>query len=91
MTLEDLLEMDVLPVVNWLEENADKFTLQPKPIAVDSAEDIAIKGDNVLVWDGHEWSIDYVDHCAHTGVDYMANDTEVKAYLPLPSQPLNDG
>ena len=83
MKLEDLLNMDMGEVSDWLVENAHKYTLQPKPIDVDSPEDIEIKGEEILCWDGCEWSIDYVEHCSDSGVDYMANGTTVEAYLPL--------
>ena len=52
MKLEDLLNMDMGEVSDWLIENANRFTLQPKPIEVDSPEDIEIKGEEILVWDG---------------------------------------
>lgn len=86
MKLEDLLNMDMGEVSDWLIENANRFTLQPKPIEVDYPEDIEIKGEEILVWDGCDWAIDYVEHCPDTGVDYMANNTDVEAYLPLPEK-----
>lgn len=50
MKLEDLLNMDMGEVAEWLIENSNRFTLQP--IEVDSPEDIEIKGEEILVWDG---------------------------------------
>lgn len=86
MKLEDLLNMDMGEVSEWLIENANRFTLQPKPIEVDSPEDIEIKWEEILVWDGRDWTIDYVENCPNTGEDLMVNNTDVKAYLPLPEK-----
>lgn len=82
--IDDLLHLNESELYDWLTENFDKFDLRPKPIEVDSPEDIHIKGQEILVWDGCEWTIDFVEHCADSGVDYMANNTEVVAFLPLP-------
>lgn len=84
--LTDLLNMDMGEVSDWLQDNAHKFDLMPKPIEVDSPEDIHIKGEDILCWDGCDWSIDYVDTCPDTGTDFMANNTEVMAYMPLPEK-----
>ncbi|WP_108944031.1 hypothetical protein [Shewanella halifaxensis] len=86
MRLEDLLDMDMGKVSDWLVENAHKYTLQPKPIKVDSPEDIEIHGEEILCWDGCDWVIDYVEYDSDTGTDYMANNTQVEAYLPLPEK-----
>lgn len=59
MNLEQLLNMDMGELSDWLVENAHRFTLQPKPIKVDSPEEIGIVGEEILVWDGCDWSIDY--------------------------------
>lgn len=53
---------------------------------VDSAEDIDIKGEEILCFDGCDWVIDYVEHDPDTGIDYMANGTEVEAYTTLPEK-----
>ena len=60
------------------------FKFETQVIFVDSPEDIHIKGQEILVWDGCDWSIDYVECCVDSGVDYMANGTEVVAYAELP-------
>ncbi|TOJ96080.1 hypothetical protein [Vibrio parahaemolyticus] len=86
LNLEQLLNMDMGELSDWLVENAHRFTLQPKPIKVDSPEEIGIVGEEILVWDGCDWSIDYVDCCPETGAYYMANNTDVEAYLPLPEK-----
>ncbi len=57
------------------------------PVEVNSPEDIERKGEEILCWDGCDWSIDYVEHCPERGVDYMANGTDVEAYMPLPTNP----
>ncbi|MCY9874021.1 hypothetical protein [Vibrio barjaei] len=87
MQLTDLLNMDMGEVSDWLMENAHKYHLQPKPTIVDSPEDISIVGEDILVNDGCDWSIDHVEHCPDRGVNYMANNTEVEAYMPLPPSP----
>ena len=86
MQLSDLLNMDMGEVSDWLIENAHRFTLQPKPIEVDSPEDIEIVGEEILCFNGCDWRIDYVEHCPDRGVNYMANNTHVEAYLPLPAK-----
>ncbi|WP_234352470.1 hypothetical protein [Vibrio harveyi] len=86
MQLSDLLEMDMGEVSEWLIENAHRFTLQPKPIEVDSPEDVEIVGEEILCFDGCDWVIDYVDYDSEQGVNYMANGTHIEAYLPLPEK-----
>ncbi len=83
MQLKDLLEMSMSDVIEWLEENADDYVLQPKPIEVDSPEDIEVD-EEVLCWDGCDWVIDHVEYCPEQGVSYMANGTDVEAYVKLP-------
>jgi len=72
--------------INWLERNANKFDLTPKPQRIESPEDIEPKGEEVLCWDGCDWCIDYVEVDAETGHFYMANGTEVEAFALLPAQ-----
>lgn len=86
MTLEQLSCMAPDEVAKWLKNNAHKYTLQSKPIFVGSPEDIAIKGEEILCWDGLDWSIDFVEHDSEVGFDYMSNGTQVIAYLPLPQE-----
>lgn len=45
-------------------------------IKIESAEDVEIKGEEVLLWDGCDHHIDYVEYCSDTGVHYFANGTE---------------
>ncbi|AWA97966.1 hypothetical protein CU052_00100 (plasmid) [Vibrio harveyi] len=60
--------------------------MQPKPIEVDSPEDVEIVGEEILCFDGCDWVIDYVDYDSEQGVNYMANGTHIEAYLPLPEK-----
>lgn len=83
-SLSDLLNMDMGEVSDWLIENAHKFDLTPKPIFVDTPEDIEPCGEEVLCWDSCDWSIDYAEIDGETGNVYMANGTQVEAYIPLP-------
>ncbi len=86
MKLTDLLDMSAGETIEWLIANAHAFTLQTAPVKVDSPEDIGIVGEEILVWDGTEWTVDYVECCADTGAYYMANHTDVEAYMPLPDK-----
>jgi hypothetical protein len=54
------------------------------PEIIDSPEDIESNyvGVDILVWDGCDWHIDYVDFCPDTGTYYMANGTEAEAWSP---------
>lgn len=61
------------------------------PVFVDTPEDIAVKGEEILCFDGCDWVIDYVEHDAEEGVDYMANGTTVEAYMPLPDKSTSEG
>lgn len=54
------------------------------PEIVESIEDISVVGDEILVWDGCDWHIDYVEVCPEYGHHYMANGTEVEQWMPLP-------
>lgn len=56
---------------------------QSELIAVDSPEDLPMCED-VLCWDGCQFTIDYADMNADTGLHYMAGGTEVESYMPLP-------
>lgn len=78
--------MDMGQVSDWLIENADKFNLTPKPTFVDTPEDIEPSGEEVLCWDGCDWSIDYSEVDGESGAVYMANGTAVEAYIPLPAK-----
>jgi len=89
MKLSDLLDMDMGAVADWLEENQHRFDLTPKPVIVDSAEDLDCVDEDKLCWDGCEWSIDHAKYDSDTGAHYMANGTSVEAYLPMPSDVIN--
>ncbi len=54
---------------------------------VESIEEIDIVGEEILIYDGCEINIDYVECCADTGMYYMANGYEVSHYMPLPEPP----
>jgi hypothetical protein len=61
-----------------------------RPELVDSPEDIPLRHEDILCWDGCQWHIDYVDIDVDTGCQFMANGTEVRAYMPLPINPTGD-
>jgi hypothetical protein len=61
---------------------------QEEWVLVDSPEDLPI-GEEVLCWDGCDYSLDYADMCGDTGAHYMANGTQVEAYKLL-SPPKED-
>ena len=52
-------------------------------IAFDTPEDIEIKGQEILLWDGADYHIDYVDVDAHSGNFYLAGGTEATYWKPL--------
>ena len=56
---------------------------------ISSAEDCP-GGIELLVWDGCEFHIDWVDTCADTGVDFFSNGTEGIAYIELPDSVLSE-
>lgn len=45
-------------------------------IKIDTPEDITLVGEEILVWDGCDHEIDYVETCVDTGTYYMANGSE---------------
>ena len=53
----------------------------------DTPEDIDAVTEEILVWDGCDCHIDYVDVCGETGHYYMANDTRPTHWMPLPEPP----
>ena len=89
MTLDDLVQMDGMSVISWLEENYYKYDLILKPIKIESLNDIHIVGQDILVWTGIEWKIDYVIACLNPEARCMAKNSKVLAYLPMPN-PLTD-
>lgn len=46
-------------------------------------EDIDLKGEEILLWDGADYFIDYVDVDCDTGFFYLANGTEATHWKPL--------
>ena len=52
-------------------------------IEIDTPEDISPKGVEVLVWDGCDYAIDFVEVCVDTGTFYMANGTVPTHYKAL--------
>lgn len=59
-------------------------------IKVFSIDDIDVFGVDILVWDGCQWHIDYIDICAETGALCSANNNEIEAYALLPDAPEMD-
>jgi len=53
-----------------------------KWVKFESPEDIQTDAE-VLVYDGCDYHIDYVDVCADSGIFYMANGTEPTHYAIL--------
>ena len=51
-------------------------------ISISSLEEIPAY-DEILVWDGCDYHIDYIDVCAETGTYFMANKTEPTHYMIL--------
>lgn len=58
-----------------------------KWIKIGAPEDIEIVGREILVWNGCECHIDYVEVSAEDGCYYMANETEPTHWMPLPGPP----
>lgn len=56
-------------------------------ISTETPEDIQIVGEEILVFDGCDHHIDYVEICAETGNYYMANDTQPTHWMPLTNPP----
>lgn len=52
-------------------------------IKVDCIEDIELVGVDIVVWDGCDKHIDYVEISPDTGNYYMANGTGVTHYLNI--------
>lgn len=59
-------------------------------IEIDTPEDVDCDTE-VLLWDGCEWSIDYVDVDVDTGVYYFANGASEITHYSLITKPLGDG
>ena len=51
-------------------------------IEIENIEDIPL-GKDVLVYDGCDFSIDYVDVCTDSGRSYWANGSEATHYAEL--------
>lgn len=71
MKLEDLLDMDMGEVSDWLIDNAHKFNLQPKPADLDSLEDLLDMDmgevSNWLIDNAHRFNL----RPKSTEVDYL--------------------
>lgn len=52
-------------------------------IACRNPEDILLKGTEILVWDGCDYHIDYVEVDVESGAYYMANGAEPVSYMVL--------
>lgn len=83
MKLSDLVKMDCADAIDWIVKNHNNYVLVEVPTVVDCADDISIVGDEILCWNGLEWSIDCVEFCQDKGIHYMANGTKVEAYVSL--------
>lgn len=66
-------------------------------IEVSSVDDIEPVGEELLIWDGCDYHIDYVDINADDGTHFMANNTDPIAYRELGTavgqhgHPIHDG
>ncbi len=72
---------------NRLEELS---TLNTGLIPIESIEDITTIGEEILIWDGCDYEIDYMDVCPDMGFNYMANGTEPVSWMPL-IKPIESG
>ena len=52
-------------------------------LCISSIEEITVIGDEILVWDGADYAIDYVDICPDSGAYYMSNGTLATHWMPL--------
>ena len=52
---------------------------------IDTYEDCPV-GEMLLVWDGCNFDVEYVDVCAETGCYYPANNIVFEYYFELPDQ-----
>jgi hypothetical protein len=52
-------------------------------VEIDSAEDVenALVGDELILWDGCDFAIDYVETEVECGTSFFANGTEATHYL----------
>ncbi|UKA04459.1 hypothetical protein [Photobacterium damselae] len=69
-------------IKEWLLANATDYILIKKPEKIDSPEDID-SDEDILVHDGCDWHIDYVDIDVDDGCNFMANNTQPQAWMPL--------
>lgn len=83
-SLEKLLEMDMGELSDWVVENQSNFFLLLAYTEVDTPEDIDPSGVEVLCYANESWSIDYSEYDSDTGTSYMANGSEVEAFICLP-------
>lgn len=58
-------------------------TMQVEWVEIDSAEDVesALVGDELILWDGCDFAIDYVETEVDYGTSFFANGTEATHYL----------
>jgi hypothetical protein len=88
MTLIELLSLGEMKSAQWLHERRSTHTLAATPVFVDGPDDISIKGEDILCWDGVHWLVDHVEYDCDVGASYMANRTNVIAYVPMPDEPV---
>lgn len=83
-----------LSTIATIECELDSYNIEPVKesewISVDSPEELPI-GEEVLCWDGCQQCIDYAEMDGDTGGYYMANGTDIEAYMPLPKPPVTEG
>ena len=58
-------------------------TMTVEWIEIDSAEDVdnALVGDELILWDGADFAIDYVETEVDFGTSFFANGTQATHYL----------
>lgn len=81
-----------LPISHHWDTVIPLYSAPPAPepgwIKVDHVEEIHIVGKEILIWDGCECAIEYVEVDVDTGFHYLANGNgHVEAYMPLPAPP----
>lgn len=71
--------------VDQLTERETKMAekMEVEWVEIDSAEDVenALVGDDLILWDGCNFAIDYVETEVEFGTSFFANGTEATHYL----------
>lgn len=58
-------------------------------VEIDSAEDVQTS-DEILLWDGCDYHIDYAEYCPESGMWYFANLTSGATHYKLLISPLGE-